>query len=137
MDKDDPSSSNANVQVELAKVRTALALDRTLLAWIRTSLTFITFGFGLAKFMAELQREGHIHVFGPRNLESPKALGLTMMVLGLLGLVGGAFDFWRTAKVLGRTEVSVSPLSPSFLLAVALSIITLFLMVALVLQTTP
>lgn len=137
MEKDAAAGSDANPQVELAKVRTTLALDRTLLAWIRTSLTFITFGFGLAKFMAELQREGHLHVFGPENLDSPKALGLTMMILGFIGLIGGAYDYWRTARRLDISHIAVSPLSASFLVAIALSIITLFLMTALVLQTTP
>jgi bile acid:Na+ symporter, BASS family len=137
MDNDTPPSSDANTQIELAKIRTALALDRTLLAWIRTSLTFITFGFGLAKFMVELQRDGHLHGFGTGTLDSPKVLGLTMMVLGLAGLGGGAVDYWGTAKILTKTDLSVSPFSSSFLVAIALSIITLFLMIALVLQTTP
>ncbi len=137
MDPEITASSNSNLQVELAKVRTSLALDRTLLAWIRTSLTFITFGFGLAKFMAELQREGHFHVFGPENLDSPKALGLVLMMLGFAGLLGGSIDYWRIVKRLDNTQIGVSPLSPSFIVAIVLSAITLFLMVTLALQTTP
>jgi uncharacterized membrane protein YidH (DUF202 family) len=137
MDQEITASSNSNLQVELAKVRTSLALDRTLLAWIRTSLTFITFGFALAKFMAELQREGHFHVFGPEKLDSPKALGLVLMMLGFAGLLGGALDYWRIVKRLDNTHIAVSPLSPSFIVAIVLSAITLFLMVTLALQTTP
>ena len=137
MNNETPVAPDANTQVELAKIRTALALDRTLLAWIRTSLTFITFGFGLAKFMVELQHEGHLHGFGSGTLDSPKVLGLVMMMLGLAGLGGGAVDYWGTAKMLTKTDLSVSPYSSSFLIAIALSIITLFLMITLVVQTTP
>ena len=45
-----------NLTNELAKERNRVAADRTLMAWIRTSLALITFGFGIDKIVAAINR---------------------------------------------------------------------------------
>ena len=45
-----------NLANELAKQRNRNAADRTLMAWVRTCLSLISFGFGLDKIIAAIDR---------------------------------------------------------------------------------
>ena len=45
-----------NLTNELAKQRNRDAAERTLMAWIRTCLSLISFGFGLDKIIAAIDR---------------------------------------------------------------------------------
>ena len=45
-----------NLTNELAKERNRTAADRTLMAWVRTSLSLITFGFGIDKIIAAVNK---------------------------------------------------------------------------------
>jgi len=131
-DEPDPPSDQ-ELQIELSRTRTLLALDRTLLAWVRTSLTLIGFGFTLAKFVHDLIAKGYLHGVDP---EYPRQLGISMMVLGIVGLLGGAFDYLRTVKKL-RTAVAMSPWSASLFVSILLAVISVLLMVSLVTNLSP
>ena len=135
MKKDISEISGPELQTELAIMRTALALDRTLLAWIRTSLTFIGFGFTLAKFIGELTKAGQLNGVPIKGIDSPRTLGLTMMTLGLIGLIGAAVDHWRAEKRLTSKALTISPWSVSFLIAVLLVGLTIALMAVLAFET--
>ena len=70
-------------RVQLAYERTFLAYERTRIAWVRTALALISFGFAIAKvlqYMREKQGE-------TATLMSPRAVGLTMIVIGLVSLI--------------------------------------------------
>ena len=54
-----------NLTNELARQRNRDAAERTLMAWIRTALALISFGFGLDKIIAALDRASGGS--GPRN----------------------------------------------------------------------
>lgn len=125
---------NQKLQVEMARTRTVLALERTLLAWIRTSLTLVAFGFTLAKFVGGLVKQGHIQGIAAQDLDSPRNLGLMMMILGVLGLAGGTVSYFRSAKRLESTQALISA---PFLTAIVLGIITICLVVLLVLKEVP
>lgn len=74
------------------------------------------------------------HVAQAMGTASPKALGLIMMGLGLIGLLGGAYDYWRTIKQLSTRSQVISPVSTSFLIAAALAVLTMVLMLILTLE---
>jgi putative membrane protein len=120
--------SAPEVQVELARTRTLLALDRTLLAWVRTSISLIAFGFTLAKFVHDLITNGALHGM---DVNYPRHVGIVLMVLGITGLLGGAYDHWRSVKRL-RTSVDMPVFSVALLVALFLAAIGLLLMISLI-----
>jgi putative membrane protein len=70
-------------RVQLAFERTFLAYERTRIAWVRTALALISFGFAIAKvlqYLREKQEE-------TATLMSPRAVGLIMIVIGLVSLI--------------------------------------------------
>jgi len=115
------------IQVELARVRTLLALDRTLLAWIRTSLSLIAFGFTLAKFVHQLVGDGALHAI---DVHYPRHLGVALMILGIVGLLAGAYDYWQAVKRL-RGSVDMPGWSTSLLIALFIAAIGAFLILSL------
>ncbi|MBS1954225.1 MAG: DUF202 domain-containing protein [Cyanobacteria bacterium SZAS-4] len=98
-------------------------MDRTLLAWVRTSLSLIGFGFTLAKFVHDLIVSGSIHGL---NSAAPRRLGIALMVLGIGGLLGGAYDYKRSVKQLGGS-VDISIWSPSLVVALILAVLSVYL----------
>jgi uncharacterized membrane protein YidH (DUF202 family) len=70
--------------------RTRFGADRTLMAVIRTSLSLIGFGFTIYQAFQKLREAGVIaHAGAPRNF------GLSLVMLGVLLLIGG---IWRHAQ---------------------------------------
>src|SRR5262252_7898755 len=84
---------------DLGLHRTFLAHDRTLMSWIRTSTSLISFGFGIYKFF-ELLRETEGRHFGQRF--GPREFALTMIGIGIIGLVLATIQYKRTVKGLER-----------------------------------
>jgi putative membrane protein len=113
----------AETQVELAFTRTLLASDRTLLAWIRTSLSLFGFGFTFAKFVHGFLASGAltgINAYATRNI------GISMIVLGFAGLIGGIIEHYQTVKALNLPP-RVSFASPALLMAAALAVVGIYL----------
>lgn len=114
------------INTELSRTRTALAMDRTLLAWVRTSLSLIAFGFTLARFVHDLIAKGELHgVDG----QYPRELGIVLMVLGIMGLLGGTYDHWRSLKRLKQHTVMMNSWSASLVVALILAVLSLILMI--------
>ncbi len=91
---------------KLAYERTFLAHERTQMAWVRTSLTFITFGFGIAKFFQYLQESQ-----GERApYMAPRTVGMLMISIGLVALVAASAQHRRALRAL-RSECPGLPLS--------------------------
>jgi len=122
-----PATAKFDHNWELAKVRTTLALERTLLAWIRTGLTLIGFGFTLSKFMHDMISTGHFQT----TIHYPREVGIIMMVLGIIGLTGGIFDYRRRMK---RVHDGVeSPVwTAAFMVSVVLVALSVYMMISLV-----
>ena len=77
------SSAQSDPRVQLAFERTFLAYERTRIAWVRTALALISFGFAIAKVLQYLrEKQGET-----ATLMSPRAVGLTMIVIGLVSLI--------------------------------------------------
>lgn len=70
----------AALRNELAKERNRAGADRTLMAWIRTSLSLITFGFGIDKILAAINR-------GNLAKSSSVGLGVDIVAVGFI-LIG-------------------------------------------------
>jgi putative membrane protein len=127
MTQDPHPPSPKDLQLELSHIQTSLAMDRTLLAWVRTSLSLSAFGFTLAKFVHYLISKGYLYGVVP---EVPRLIGLGLMALGLLCLLCGAFDHYRSIKRLS-TVASFSPWSASLVVSLILAVINLLLMISL------
>ncbi len=125
--------SPQNIQIELALTRTLLALDRTLLAWIRTSLTLVGFGFTLAKFVHDLIVNGSVHLI---DAKYPRELGITLMTLGIIGLLAGAVDYWRSVRKL-KNSVSVSYWSASLVVSLIVATVSIYIMSSLLTTLGP
>jgi len=125
--------SGQEIQLELARIRTLLALDTTLLAWVRTSLTLIAFGFTLASFVRDLIAKGYLRGDDP---EYPRNLGISMMALGVAGLLGGALDYIRSVRRVG-TGVAMSTWSASLIVTLFVVLISVLLMANLLSHLKP
>jgi putative membrane protein len=92
----------AEERTDLALTRTIIASERTLMAWIRTSLSMIGFGFTICKFFQYLPEDlaaGNIkHPNAPRNL------GLTLIGLGTLALMAGAWQHRHFLNEMGASQ---------------------------------
>jgi putative membrane protein len=76
-------ATQADPRVQLAYERTFLAYERTRIAWVRTALALISFGFAIAKVLQYLrEKQGET-----ATLMSPRAIGLVMIVIGLVSLI--------------------------------------------------
>lgn len=125
--------STRETQAELARTRTLLAMDRTLLAWIRTSLSMIASGFTLARIVHDLIIAGTLNGV---NAQYPREVGLTLVLLGIAGLLGGAFDHWRSVKRHSPT-LSMSTWSSSFVVALILAGLSVLLLINLLMNLNP
>jgi putative membrane protein len=121
----------AEMQLGMARSRTLLALDRTLLAWVRTSLTLMGFGFTLARFVHDLLASG---TFKGMAAAYPRDLGILLVVLGVLGLFGGAWEYVRAAKQL-QGSLKVTVWSVTLVLTLVLAIVGTVMLVNLVTLT--
>jgi putative membrane protein len=112
--------------------RTRLSADRTLMSVIRTSLSLIGFGFTIFKFFSSL-RDSH---FIASESQSPRQLGLALVVLGMTMLVIGIWYHVRFMLALRRTREEMTadrlihgqsefPLSLTLIVAVILFLIGL------------
>ncbi len=83
-------------RVQLAYERTFLAYERTRIAWVRTALALISFGFAIAKVLQYLrEKQGET-----ATLMSPRAVGLIMIVIGLISLILADWQERRALKAL-------------------------------------
>jgi putative membrane protein len=87
---------DSDPRVPLAFERTLLAYERTRIAWVRTALALISFGFAIAKFFAYMREEHGESV----TLMTPRAVGLIMIIIGLVGLILANVQQYRAVEAL-------------------------------------
>ena len=91
-----PAATDPDPRVQLAFERTFLAYERTRIAWVRTALALISFGFVIAKFFRYLrEKQGET-----ATVMSPRAVGLAMISIGLVGLILANWQERRAVKAL-------------------------------------
>ena len=119
-----PAAAQSDPRVQLAFERTFLAYERTRIAWVRTALSLISFGFVIAKFFQYLrEKQGET-----ATILSPRAIGLLMITIGLVGLILASWQERRAVKSL-RERCPDLPRSVSGVMAV---LIALFGVLALI-----
>jgi putative membrane protein len=91
-----------NLTNELAKQRNRDAAERTLMAWIRTCLSLISFGFGLDKIIAAIDRAtatGEVQVQRGVQLVSG-----AFVITGILAMVGATIQYRRELRRLQHND---------------------------------
>lgn len=126
-----PASTNLNT--ELAMVRTKLSVDRTMLAWIRTSLALLGFGFTFAKYLHSFIQHSALKDL---HINSPRTLGIILMVLGVGGIAGGIIQYIQAHLHLKKLspEAASNMWSPTLLMAMILFISSAILTVSIMLK---
>ncbi|MDJ0594939.1 MAG: DUF202 domain-containing protein [Pleurocapsa sp. MO_226.B13] len=112
----------AQERTDLAKERNRMAGERTLLAWIRTSLAMISFGFGIDRFFAYLDKTQ-----ANQNLDAiseERLLGLSFITLGTFGLLAAIINHWQNLKNLDREQYTYTP---RWSLAMVVAIVLVFI----------
>lgn len=110
---------------ELTLERARLAQERTLLAWVRTATTFMTFGFALYKFLeVQMMQLEHTPLL---DVISPRMIGVSMLLTGLLGLVLAVIRYFGAIKALNKFG-RLNYFSPALLQAYLVTALILILL---------
>ena len=91
-----------NLTNELAKQRNLDAAERTLMAWIRTCLSLISFGFGLDKIIAAIDR-----ALTGGELQAQRGVQLVaaaFVVTGVLAMAGATVQYRRELRRLQHDD---------------------------------
>ncbi len=91
-----------NLSDELARQRNRDAAERTLMAWIRTCLSLISFGFGLDKIIAAIDRASGSS--GPRP--GVIAVALAFICTGIVAMAVATAQHLQELRRLQRTTFS-------------------------------
>ena len=123
------SDAQSDPRVQLAFERTFLAYERTRIAWVRTALALISFGFAIAKvlqYMREKQGE-------TTTLMTPRAIGVVMIVIGLVSLVLADRQDRRAVKAL-RERCPELPMPISGVMTVLIALLGVLALVGAILR---
>ena len=118
----------------LATERTRMAADRTLMGWIRTALSMIGFGFTIFKFLESVQsKESAAQTIGQH---SPRAVGLTLISIGVFALVIACLQHWKYVKRL-KSDQPYRPWDLALVVAALIGLLGLGMIVSIVLRAGP
>ena len=124
-----PAATHSDPGVQLAFERTFLAYERTRIAWVRTALSLISFGFVIAKFFQYLrEKQGET-----ATLMSPRAVGLVMITIGLVGLILANWQERRAMKAL-RARCPELPQSISGVMAMLIALLGVLALISALLR---
>ncbi len=106
MEENEIKPEDLKLSDKLAVERTVLAADRTMLAGVRTSLSFIGFGFTIFNVLRYVLEHGPTKLMRP---ETPRNVGLFMLVAGTVPLFVMMIQYYRTLKRMGKESVLTNP----------------------------
>ena len=122
-------AAQSDPRVQLAFERTFLAYERTRIAWIRTALALISFGFGIAKILQYIrEKRGETATF-----MSPRAVGLIMIVIGLVGLILANRQNRRAVKAL-RERCPELPIPVAGVMTVLIALVGVLALIGAILR---
>jgi len=118
----------------MATERTRMAADRTLMGWIRTALSMISFGFTIFKFLESIQSKE----LASQTLRqhSPRAVGLTLIGIGVFSLVIACIQHWNYVKTL-RSDQPYRPWDLGLVVAALIGFLGLAMIVSIILRAGP
>jgi uncharacterized membrane protein YidH (DUF202 family) len=118
----------------MATERTRMAADRTFMGWIRTALSMIAFGFTIFKFLESIQsKEVGSRILRPH---SPRAVGLTLISIGLFSLVIAALQHWSYVRKL-KSDEPYRPWDLGLVVAGLIGLLGLAMIVSIILRAGP
>jgi putative membrane protein len=117
----------------LAYERTRMAADRTLMGWIRTALSMIGFGFTIYKFMQSVQSIENSRL---ASKQSPEAVGLTLIGIGVFSLTIACLQHWKYIKNL-RPDMPYKPWDLTFIVAFLIGSVGVVMFISIVLHAGP
>ncbi len=121
--------AQSDPRVRLAFERTFLAYERTRIAWVRTALALISFGFVIAKFFQYLrEKQGQT-----ATMFSPRAIGLIMITIGLVGLILASWQQHLALKAL-RERCPELPRSVSGVMAILIMLVGVLALIGAVVR---
>jgi putative membrane protein len=124
-----------NLTNELAKERNRAAAERTMMAWIRTCLSLISFGFGLDKIIAAINRS-RFDDSDHAGL-SVRLVAIGFVLIGILAMAAATRQHLRTLKLIRRDDfVYVDQRSITVFTAVSLTLIGIVAFALLVTGTS-
>jgi len=129
MEENEIKTEELKLSDRLAVERTILAADRTMLAWVRTSLSLIGFGFTIYKVLQMVYEQGATKLMRP---ESPRNIGMFMIVTGTVPLFFMMLQYSRTLKRMGSKESVIK--NPNFLTACIIFLLGVILLLTIVLN---
>src|ERR1039457_2828223 len=112
---------------KLALERTVLAADRTMLAGVRTSMSFIGFGFTIFNILRYLQEHAPMKFMRP---QTPRNIGLFMLVAGTIPLFFMIIQYSRTLKRMGKIESVFR--NPNFQMAGVVLLLGIILLISVI-----
>jgi putative membrane protein len=112
---------------KLAIERTVLAADRTMLAGVRTSVSFIGFGFTIFNVLRYVLEHAPTKLLRP---ETPRNVGLFMLVAGTVPLFAMMIQYYRTLKRMGRKESIFK--NPNFQMACVIFLLGTILLITMI-----
>ena len=111
-----------NLTNELAKERNRAAAERTMMAWIRTCLSLISFGFGLDKIIAAINRSRFDN--SDHAGLSVRLVSIGFVLIGVLAMTSATRQHLRMLKLIRRDDfVYVDQGSITVFTAVSLTVI--------------
>jgi putative membrane protein len=128
-DGEQTANEMAATRTRLATERTLMAADRSLMAWVRTGLSMISFGFTIYKILEGFEKSAG----GLPHGGSPRAVGLFLTGLGTVSMVMGLVEYWYRLRAL-RSQGPYRILQPSFVMAMLVTVMGLFLFVGIISQ---
>ena len=90
------SSRHANKRADWALKTTLLMLEKSLMVWLRLGIGLIVFGFTVFKLLQGLVERGTVLM----RPESPRDVGVFLILLGLFLLGVGIKDYKNSEKML-------------------------------------
>jgi putative membrane protein len=114
-------------RTRMAADRTLMAADRSLMAWVRTALSMISFGFTIYKLLQGFEEAGTQLT----HASSPRAMGMFLTGMGTVAMVLGTVEYWFRLQDL-RKQNGFAIWRPSFVMALLMSAIGLFLFIAII-----
>ena len=127
MEENGINPEDLHLSDKLAVERTILAADRTMLAGVRTSLSFIGFGFTIFNVLRYVLEHASTKLIRP---ETPRNVGLFMLVAGTVPLFFMMIQYYRTLKRMGRKESVFK--NPNFQMACVIFLLGSILLITMI-----